>query len=214
MRLETSLAASAARLECLSSSLVPNLRHPLQIFAWASRDAPKAHTEGEGEFSASVIGCSYYVLVAIIWSVIWCAAAAASLLVIPALQLCVCLSYIAGMWALVKECLHMGQRRNSSLWESDTAEYNSRLVCEHLFTSKELSRRELLACVGRIRYFGLDPIKWAMMWILNEDGFRDMTAHKLASARRPRVRRYCYKTRVSKPTDSCCDRIFPAPKQS
>ena len=48
----------------------------------------------EGEFTASVIGCTYYVVVAIIWSVIW--------------------------------------------------------------------------------YLGLDPIKWVLAWILNEDGFRDL----------------------------------------
>jgi hypothetical protein len=31
------------------------------------------------------------------------------------------------------------------------------------------------------RYFGLDPIKWAMMYILNEDGFRDLASHKVKS---------------------------------
>lgn len=31
------------------------------------------------------------------------------------------------------------------------------------------------------RYFGLDPIKWAMMYILNEDGFRDLASHKVRS---------------------------------
>jgi hypothetical protein len=32
------------------------------------------------------------------------------------------------------------------------------------------------------RYFGLDPIKWAMMYILNEDGFRDLASHKVQLA--------------------------------
>jgi H+-transporting ATPase len=59
--------------------------------------APIAGTEGE--FSASVIGCTYYIVAAVIWSMIW--------------------------------------------------------------------------------YFGLDPIKWAMMYILNEDGFRDLASHKV-----------------------------------
>lgn len=64
----------------------------------------RAHTElwalqvprfgTEGVFTASVIGCTYYVIVALIWSIIW--------------------------------------------------------------------------------YVALDPIKWAMAWALNEDGFRDM----------------------------------------
>lgn len=31
----------------------------------------------------------------------------------------------------------------------------------------------------RCRYFGLDPIKWVMMYIMNEDGFRDLAAHKV-----------------------------------
>ena len=31
-----------------------------------------------------------------------------------------------------------------------------------------------------IWYLGLDPIKWAMMYILNEDGWRNKTAHKEA----------------------------------
>ena len=53
--------------------------------------APKAHTEGTA--TAAVLGCSYYVVVGIIWSIIW--------------------------------------------------------------------------------YVGLDPIKWLMAYILNEDGFRD-----------------------------------------
>lgn len=48
----------------------------------------------EGVFTASVIGCTYYVVVALIWSIIW--------------------------------------------------------------------------------YVALDPIKWIMAWMLNEDGFRDI----------------------------------------
>ncbi len=31
-----------------------------------------------------------------------------------------------------------------------------------------------------IWYLGLDPIKWAMMYILNEDGWRNKKAHKEA----------------------------------
>jgi H+-transporting ATPase len=69
------------------------------------RHAPIADTEGE--FTASVIGCTYYIVVAVIWSIIW--------------------------------------------------------------------------------YFALDPIKWAMMWIMNEDGFRDMAAHKKDQDRRGAV---------------------------
>ena len=41
-----------------------------QVFAWPSRKAPRAFTEGQ--WSASVIGCTYYVVVAIIWTIIWC----------------------------------------------------------------------------------------------------------------------------------------------
>ena len=37
------------------------------------------------------------------------------------------------------------------------------------------------------RYFGLDPIKWAMMYILNEDGFRDLASHKARSFLLPHV---------------------------
>ncbi|CAK0787749.1 hypothetical protein CVIRNUC_010971 [Coccomyxa viridis] len=54
----------------------------------------------EGEYTSSVIGCTYYVIVAWIWSIIW--------------------------------------------------------------------------------YLGLDPIKWAMMYALNEDGWRNKAAHKEA----------------------------------
>ena len=60
--------------------------------AWTlERQVPRANTEGTN--TASVIGCTYYVVVGIIWSIIW--------------------------------------------------------------------------------YVGLDPIKWMMAYILNEDGFRD-----------------------------------------
>mmetsp|Transcript_11130 Transcript_11130/g.33371 ORF Transcript_11130/g.33371 Transcript_11130/m.33371 type:complete len:1061 (-) Transcript_11130:545-3727(-) len=72
-----------------------------KVFAFAGV-APQANTEAL--YSASVIGCTYYIVVAIIWSLIW--------------------------------------------------------------------------------YIGLDPIKWAMMWILNEDGMRDMAKHKLSQDRR------------------------------
>ena len=45
-----------------------------QVFGFPGQ-APIAGTEGE--FSASVIGCTYYIIVAVIWSMIWCAAASA-----------------------------------------------------------------------------------------------------------------------------------------
>ena len=63
-----------------------------QRLTWyLQRQVPRANTEGTN--TASVIGCTYYVVVGIIWSIIW--------------------------------------------------------------------------------YVGLDPIKWMMAYILNEDGFRD-----------------------------------------
>ena len=40
-----------------------------QVFGFPGQ-APIAGTEGE--FSASVIGCTYYIIVAVIWSMIWC----------------------------------------------------------------------------------------------------------------------------------------------
>lgn len=67
-----------------------------------SGDAPQGNTESL--YTASVIGCTYYIIVAIIWSLIW--------------------------------------------------------------------------------YVGLDFIKWAMMYLLNEDGFRDMKKHKAGQDRR------------------------------
>lgn len=44
---------------------------PPQVFGYPGQ-APIAGTEGE--FSASVIGCTYYIVVAVIWSMIWCVA--------------------------------------------------------------------------------------------------------------------------------------------
>jgi hypothetical protein len=44
---------------------------PPQVFGYPGQ-APIAGTEGE--FSASVIGCTYYIIVAVIWSMIWCVA--------------------------------------------------------------------------------------------------------------------------------------------
>ena len=39
-----------------------------KVFAF-DRDAPQANTESL--FSASVIGCTYYIVLAIVWSMIW-----------------------------------------------------------------------------------------------------------------------------------------------
>jgi len=74
------------------------------VFAF-SKKVPRYGTESE--FTASVIGCTYYVVVAIIWSIIW--------------------------------------------------------------------------------YLGLDPIKWVLAWILNEDGFRDLKAHHASQDKRAGV---------------------------
>lgn len=30
-------------------------------------------------------------------------------------------------------------------------------------------------------YLGLDPLKWLMAWVMNEDGFRDRTLHEKSS---------------------------------
>ncbi len=42
----------------------------MQVFGFPGQ-APIANTESE--FTASVIGCTYYIVAAIIWSMIWCA---------------------------------------------------------------------------------------------------------------------------------------------
>ena len=49
----------------------------------------------------------------------------------------------------------------------------SHLVCFSFFSGYVLVAWSWSA----IWYFPLDPIKWALCWILNEDGFRDPTAH-------------------------------------
>ena len=64
------------------------------------RQVPRANTEGTN--TASVIGCTYYVVVGIVWSIIW--------------------------------------------------------------------------------YVGLDPIKWVMAYVLNEDGFRDRKVRTCSEA--------------------------------
>ncbi len=52
-----------------------------------------------------------------------------------------------------------------------------------------------------IWYLGLDPIKWMMMYALNEDGIRNKKAHK--EAKRVRSERQLASTGLAFPTPCC-----------
>ncbi len=110
-----------------------------KVFAF-DRTAPQANTESL--FSASVIGCTYYIVLAIIWSMIWWGCGR--------LSCASCLSSAAFLEPrLLPFCglSHPGTTQTGSL-----------------VAMVVLNAWHLAYC----RYIGLDPIKWMMMYILNE----------------------------------------------